>query len=113
VSAAPPDEYSGWCLWLVETGAAETLCDRDMLIIKERLAGSTYRDIGKALGLSGNRVSQLHSRAMYRLRRDHGMTLGITDDIFTEDEARTVRQLTRDCYLRSWLQRHHYGPWPE
>lgn len=39
-------------------------------IVIARLGGRTYRDIGKELGLTGQRVGQLHDEAMHALRKE-------------------------------------------
>jgi RNA polymerase sigma-32 factor len=71
--------------WL-ETALGE-LSDREQKIIRERRLseeGATLEQLGRALGVSKERVRQLEQRALIKLRQHIENSVTVQDDLFTD-----------------------------
>lgn len=65
--------------WAFINACMEKLTEREQVVIWHHYVdGMTLREIGEELGVSESRVSQIETKAMQRLRRDHDIILAAT-----------------------------------
>ena len=71
-------KINGWALRREALLAGHVLMDRERMVVRERLAGSTLAGLGRKMGVTTERVRQIEAMAVRRLRESvkHMSALG-------------------------------------